>query len=239
MLRADIDRLRARIEVNVGSATTAHQIFVQAARAVADRDPARALEMAAAAALLYGYGADSGAAFDPATVSVDLADADTPRTRCLKQLLSAMTSAAQGDWESAVQTLQQALVTGQDVVDLDVLGNLGNAALNLGDDQAQRRSYSRMLSSAREDGAGMSVIYALQRLAFGQLLAGRWTDLRASADEILALSRSVGQSGMTAAPLAWLALLAALQGRADYDACPRGSERGRAATAGHLGRPRA
>ncbi len=64
----------------------------------------------------------------------------------------------------------------------------------------------------------MSVIYALQRLAFGQLLAGRWTDLRASADEILALSRSVGQSGMTAAPLAWLALLAALQGRADYDA---------------------
>ena len=59
--------------------------------------------------------------------------------------------------------------------------------------------------------------YALQRLAFSQLLAGQWTDLRASADEALALSRSIGQSAMTAAPMAWLALLAALQGRADYE----------------------
>jgi hypothetical protein len=33
LLRADIDRLRARIEVNVGSASDAHRIFVQAVRA--------------------------------------------------------------------------------------------------------------------------------------------------------------------------------------------------------------
>jgi len=39
LLRADIDRLRGRIEVNVGSAATAHRIFLQAARAVAPEDP--------------------------------------------------------------------------------------------------------------------------------------------------------------------------------------------------------
>ena len=42
VLRADIDRLRGRIEVNVGSGVDAHRIFVTAARAVAADDPARA-----------------------------------------------------------------------------------------------------------------------------------------------------------------------------------------------------
>ena len=51
LLRADIDRLRGRIEVNVGSATDAHRIFMQAAQAVAGQDPVRALEMAVAATL--------------------------------------------------------------------------------------------------------------------------------------------------------------------------------------------
>ena len=43
---ADIDRLRGRIEVNVGSAIDAHRIFAAAARAVLPADPARALELA-------------------------------------------------------------------------------------------------------------------------------------------------------------------------------------------------
>ena len=46
LLRADIDRLRGRIEVNVGSAVDAHRIFTQAAEQVAGHDPVRALEMA-------------------------------------------------------------------------------------------------------------------------------------------------------------------------------------------------
>jgi len=41
VLRADIDRLRARIEVNVGSATDAHRILTTAARSVVDLDPDR------------------------------------------------------------------------------------------------------------------------------------------------------------------------------------------------------
>ena len=68
--RADIDRLRARIEVNVGSAVDAHRIFTVAARTVADHDTGRALEMACAAALNRTYGADSGA-----TLGTDSADA--------------------------------------------------------------------------------------------------------------------------------------------------------------------
>ena len=53
-----------------------------------------------------------------------------------------------------------------------MLGNLGNAALQLGDDDAQQRFYSLALSRAREAGAVMAVVYALQRLCFGYLVAG-------------------------------------------------------------------
>jgi DNA-binding CsgD family transcriptional regulator len=217
LLRADIDRLRGRIEVNVGSAADAHGIFMQAARAVAGLDPARALEMAVAATLMSSYGADSGTSLSADLLPVAVEAGDTTRTRCLKQLHTAMTLAGGGEWGDAVAALRPAFAMGGEVEDLDLLGNLGNAALNLGDDEASRRFYARMLTDARVRGAGMLVMYALQRLAFPQLLAGQWTALRSSADEALTLARSVGQPALTAAPLAWLTLLAALQGAAGYE----------------------
>jgi hypothetical protein len=54
-------------------------------------------------------------------------------------------------------------------------------------------------------------------LCFGYYLAGDLVALRNSAEEALALGSSIGQPAMTAPPLAWLALLAALQDRDDYD----------------------
>ena len=52
VLLSDIARLQGRIEVNIGSANDAHRIFTEAAHAVHDIDPARALEMAVAAAIM-------------------------------------------------------------------------------------------------------------------------------------------------------------------------------------------
>jgi len=128
LLRADIDRLRARIEVNVGSASDAHRIFTLAARAVADLDPGRALEMATAATLTRTYGGDSGAtlADDVKARLLTATPSDTPRTRCLQLLLRALTASADGDWAQAVATLERALQAGRQVEDLDVLGNVGN-----------------------------------------------------------------------------------------------------------------
>jgi hypothetical protein len=57
----------------------------------------------------------------------------------------------------------------------------------------------------------------LQRLAFSHYVGGRGAELRTSSEEAIALGRSVGQGASKAAPQAWLALLAALQGRSDYD----------------------
>jgi DNA-binding CsgD family transcriptional regulator len=218
LLRADIDRLRGRIEVNVGSAVSAHRILVHAATAIADLDQARALEMAVAETLMHNYGVDSGASLEPGVVDVQVAADDPPRVRCLKPLFVAMTAAGDHDWAAAHTALNDALAAGTEVTDADLLGNLGNAALHLGDDDSARRFYSMMLSTAREQGAGMAVIYALQRLAFPELVAGRWAEVRADAEEALSLAHSLGQPTLAATPLAWLTLLGALQGRADYEA---------------------
>ena len=221
LLRADIDRLRGRIEINVGSATDAHRIFTQAAERVARRDPVRAVEMAVAAAVAQSHGVDSGARLTAGAIDVDSAPQDTARTRCLKELLVSTRHATAGDRGAALEELHRAVETALGAADsradLDLLGNLGNAALHLGDDDTHRHLYALMLSTARENGDGMAVLYALQRIAFGQYIRGHWAALRNSSEEAVALGVSVGQRALTAAPAAWLTLLAALQGRADYD----------------------
>ena len=217
ILRADIDRLRGRIEVNLGSATDAHRIFVDAARSVAADDPSRALEMAAAASVLRAYGADSGATADATDITTRLGLSGPPRMQALTQLLRSMTLAADGQWTPAIAALSQGMQTATDELDSDVLSNLGNAALHLGDDEAHARYFTAMLAQARQTGAGFLVMYGLHRLAFSQLLCGQWHAVRASAEEGLSLSHAVGERGLAAAPIAWLTLLAALQGRDDYD----------------------
>jgi DNA-binding CsgD family transcriptional regulator len=221
VLLADLDRLRARIAVNVGSADEAHRIFVRAVESVAPHDQERALEMAVAATVALSHGADGGARLAEAVVETSASTADTSRTRCLKQLLRCTRADLAGERATALNLLHDAVGTalGDDVTlqDLDLLGNLGNAALHLGDDEVSARCYGLMLSAARERGDAMAVLYALQRLSFVQYVAGRWVDLRASSEEAVALGSSLGQSASTAPPLAWLAILAALQGRSDFD----------------------
>ena len=217
VLLSDIARLRGHIEVNIGSAIDAHQIFIDAAHAVHDVDPLRALEIAVAAAIMRTYAADSGASLCSGDIVMEPAADDTPRTRCLKQMLLAMTLTTEQDWSGAVTALDSALASGQELEDIAVLGNLGNAALQLGDDDAQQRFYTLALSRARDRGAVTSVVYALQRLCFGHLVAGDLAAVRNNAEEALALGQSIGERAMTAPPMAWLTLLAALQDRDDYD----------------------
>ena len=221
VLLSDVARLRGHIEVNIGSATDAHQIFIDAAHAVHDVDPVRALEIAVAAAIMRTYAVDSGAVLQSGDIFAKPAAGDTPRTRCLKQMLLAMTLTTEEDWPGAVAALDSALASGEEVDDLAVLGNLGNAALQLGDDDAQHRFYTLALSRARDRGAVTAVVYALQRLCFGHLVAGDLAAVRTDAEEALALGQSIGQRAMTAPPMAWLTLLAALQDRDDYDSLLR------------------
>jgi DNA-binding CsgD family transcriptional regulator len=213
LLGADVDRLRGRIEVNVGSAIDAHRIFSVSARDVARLDPTRALELAVAAALLRSHGADSGTVFDVRELAVAATAGDTGHRRCLGHLLLSLTQAAVTDWPAALVSLHAALHEGTDIDTPDVLAHLGNMALHLGDDEAHRRCFTRMLTGARDAGAVMSVLYALPRLGFTEFTTGRWTDLRRDAEDGMSLSASAGKRPLGAVPLGLLALLAAVQGR--------------------------
>jgi DNA-binding CsgD family transcriptional regulator len=224
VLRADIDRLRGRIEVNVGSASVAHRIYVSAARTAAVPAPDRALDLAVAAAGLAAYGGDSGLVLDPALITDHGPDVDGRRGRSLHHVLRAMTAASEGTWAEAVDNLHDAAEDGLADAPPDVLAHIGQAALHLGDDRAAGLSFTTMLDGARETSAGTTVLYALPRLAFALFLSGEWSAARRCADEARALSSSVGQRALSATPLAWLALLDALRGaeidpglRADLD----------------------
>lgn len=215
ILRADIDRLRARIEVNIGSAATAHHIFTSAARAVAEHDAVRALEMRVAATLTQQFNVDVPEEIDAASAAGPLPT--DVRTRCLQQLLTAMTADVSENWREAIAPMTHAVNLTLEVDDPDVVANVGNGALHLGDDDGHRRCFTRMLAGSRDRGAVMGVLYALPRLAFADLLGGRWDRLRDAADEALGLAVATGQQSLTGAPLAWRAMLAALQGDDEYD----------------------
>lgn len=216
-LLGDVARLRGHLEVNLGSAAEAHRIFVEAAEAVYPSDADQALEIAVPAAVMRTFGADSGTRLAVMDALVTAGPADSVRTTCLRHLLSSMTSAAEGDWADAAEALDRALQVGEQVDDRDVLWNLANAALQLGDSEAQQRFYGYALARAREAGAATAVVYCLQRLCFGHYLAGDLLAVRNSSQEAITLCASIGQPAMTALPQAWLAVLSGLQDRDDVD----------------------
>lgn len=220
ILRADVDRLLGRIEVNIGSAAKAYRIFSSAARAVAADDPVRAVEIWVAATLTHEFDADTSAGPDTGPIpdhATDVHPGDVARTRCLKLLLAATIADNAGAWAPALRSLHAAVEASAEVEDADVLANLGNAALHLGDDRAHRSCFTRMLAGARDRSAGMLVVYALPRLAFADLLSGDWSRVRSAAEEASTLSADTGQPALAVAPLAWLTLLSALRGGADCD----------------------
>ena len=162
-------------------------------------DPARALEIAVAAAIMRTYGADSGTPLPAASLvaarrrrlaadAVPQAHADGHDPGGRGRLVRG--GRAPWTWRWA----------GEEVDDRDVLWNLGNAALQLGDDEAQQHFYGYALSRAREAGAVTAVVYCLQRLCFGHFLAGDHVAVRSSAEEAIALAESIGQPAMTALP---------------------------------------
>ncbi len=122
--------------------------------------------------------------------------------------------------------------------DLDVLGNLGNAALQLGDDGLSSASTPGAVAGSRgrcRHGGGLRAAAAVLRSTSSPATGLRFAAARRKRSRS---APSMGQRAMTAPPLAWLTLLAALQGRDDYDTLlrrPRGGRGG--APAGHPDRP--
>jgi DNA-binding CsgD family transcriptional regulator len=216
VLRADIDRLRARLEWNVGSAETGQSIVLRAAQDVAPFDKARALEMAMLGTTLATFATEPELAVDPASFLPALPDDAPTRLRCCRALITGQQHLLEGRMRAAAHTLRWAFNLHQPQPgDVDLLANMGLAAMHLGDDAVVHRNLTGLRDYGRESAAVSVVVFAQARLPMAHVPTGRWDAASASATEAVELARSAGLPSMTALPLAWQTLLAALRGSPD------------------------
>ncbi|MGS0684275.1 AAA family ATPase [Nakamurella sp. GG22] len=218
VVRADLDRLRGRIEFVAGSVPVGVGIWDQAARDVVATDPQRAREIGMIAAAGSTFLPEQDRTdLDPAELLASSVQDTSIRARCFTHLLTGFYHLNHDGLAAAADSLRQAVILGRDTSETDLLTNLGIATFHLGDDDGFRRLFSRLLTRARNDGAIGLVLFALPRLALADLSGGNWTGAAAHATEAVELARSSGQQGLTAMPLAQLALLAAWRGDQAYD----------------------
>ncbi|MDX6367286.1 MAG: hypothetical protein QOK30_2362 [Nocardioidaceae bacterium] len=212
ILTADVDMLRGRLEWSVGSSAVGHRIVIRAAREVAPFDPIRALEMAMVATTLATYGGSGesglGAPFVP-----PLQQGSSPRLLCLAALLAGQQHILGNEMAEAAVELRRAFeLVEQTADDANLLSNTALAAFHLGEVEVTTRDLSRLLLLAREAGDVSRTVFALSRLPMADIPTGHWEAASASTDEALLLAQATGQPALTALPLAWRALLAALRG---------------------------
>jgi DNA-binding CsgD family transcriptional regulator len=212
VLGADVDQLRAWIELSVGSATMARRLLVDAAKAIVEIDPHRAVELLAAAAEAAWIAGDDEATAELDRVAARLPQADTSRARFLTSLLNGFVGLLAGDVARPVHALLEAMDLAAELDLPDLVVHAGHVAFYLGDDDAAYRFNSRTVADARATGAISDLLFGLQRLTLAEIVTGRWTAAQVSAAEAERLSRETSQPGLRAVPLGWLTVLAALTG---------------------------
>ncbi|MET9405928.1 hypothetical protein ABZX90_09110 [Streptomyces sp. NPDC002935] len=97
----------------------------------------------------------------------------------------------------------------------EILLRAGSAALVVGDLPAACRANSRALAVARARGPHILIAQALERLAYGELRAGRHARARAHAEDGLRTALGAGQSNLAAHHHAILALVASVEGSSE------------------------
>ena len=211
ILGADVDQLRAWIELSVGSAVTARRLLINAAKEIAEIDPHRALEMLAAAAEAAWIAGDVEAGAELGQAATRLPPPDMPRAWFLTHLLNGFVGLLNGEVARPVHALHDAMDLAAEP-DADLVLRAGHVAFYLGDDDAAYRLNAQTVATARTTGAIGDLLFALPRLALAEILTGRWSAAEVSADEAARLSRETSQPGLSAVSFAWLVVLAALTG---------------------------
>jgi DNA-binding CsgD family transcriptional regulator len=215
LLRADMGRLRGWYEMSVGSVAAAQRILIQAALDAAPVDPARARRILAGAAEAAWLESDRDAGAELGRVAARLGPADRPHDRYFAELTAGFLGYLDGDLAVAVRLLTDAIGLAGRLEDPDLLSLAAHHAFYVGDDTAAYQLNVRVAASARAGGKAAELLFTLPRVAQAELLSGRWTAAAASAAEAVRLASGTGQRALSALPLAWLTLLAALRGDED------------------------
>jgi DNA-binding NarL/FixJ family response regulator len=213
VVAADLDGLRGRAEFHVGSIPSAVRVWTQAARDVVAADPARAREIAVMASAASTFAAPADRTdLDPAELSGAPGPGAPAEERRTSALLTGFHHLLGGRLSAAAAPLREAFDLATGAADPDLANAIGIASFHLADDDTFRRTFTSLLAHARERAAYGLVLFSLPRLALADYCAGRVGDAVAHASEARELATSSGQVGLSAMPLAELALYAAVQG---------------------------
>src|SRR5215813_6181720 len=212
-LRADLQQLRARIELWCGSPVQAHRLLVGAAAAIADADPEKAalllLQVGQAAWVAGDVAATAEAGQRLGTLAVPK---DTP-ARLAGRVLVGLAGLMTGDTPQAAPLLREVAASAQTAGTPLHLGFAGSAAMFAGDDAVAADLLGRAVAAARAAGAVGTLPWLLQLLAYFQAWTSSWPLAVASASEGLRLATETGQDNAAAYHHAVLAWVAAAQGR--------------------------
>lgn len=194
-----------------GPAADAREVLLLAAELLGPADGHRALAARLAAmeaAWAMGDAAACREALDPASGQPE------PDLR-VAAFRAGMSAVLHGRLDTGRHRLREA-VAGAGVAGTpdgpEALLRAGGAALVAGDLAAACRANSRALAVARARGPRILVAQALERLAYGELRAGRHARARAHAEDGLRTALGAGQRNLAAHHHAILALVASVEG---------------------------
>jgi DNA-binding NarL/FixJ family response regulator/predicted ATPase len=216
--RAEIDRWRGLIELNVGVPADACELLVRAAPDMAAADAVQALYMLSLACIGAGYAGERATGTAIAQRADQIRMDDAPLARFLANFVRGMCAYFAGDFDRAAWSFRDTLQLADqaDAADEASFRGLfllaGGAGLFLGDDRLADRLNRRVVTRARETGAISLLTQALPRLALTEVPAGRWSSAAAGLNEGLQLARQTCQHQVVAHMLATLALVAAVRG---------------------------
>ncbi|MEV6196475.1 LuxR C-terminal-related transcriptional regulator [Streptomyces sp. NPDC051920] len=195
-----------------GPVADAREVLLLAAELLAPADASRALAARLAAVEASWATGDAAACVE----ALDLGPTQPGSDPLLAAYRTGMSAVMNGRPDTGRQPLREVMAGAGPATGVhegpEALLRAGGAALVVGDLAAAARANSRALAVARARGPYILVAQALERLAYGELRAGRHARARAHAEDGLRTALDAGQDNLAAHHHAILALVASVEG---------------------------
>lgn len=203
-----------------GSPLTAHQIWIDAAAAIADRVPNNASYMLFHAVEAAWIAADFEAVRRSAELAEEWGLAHADRVRAMARVVAGMNNHPDGSMFDAVTAIRQLMNISRAVDESSPQSAVRIVwwLLILGDHVAARDMVERLIKQCRETGAMGVLPRALGLLSKAQLYAGEHRDAVATASEALRIAGDIGKNLiLIGVPVSVMAQIAAIEG--DRERC--------------------
>jgi DNA-binding CsgD family transcriptional regulator len=210
--RADLDHLRAQIELQRGSPARAHEILMAAAAGIVSVDPDRAGAMLAQAGEAANYAGDLPGEIE-AGRQAERVRAEFGLQQLEVTMMAGVARLLEGDATEGASLLAEAISQAERSRNPRRFSWAGSSAFYLGDITAATTYWNHFVDEARAQGAIALLAAALALRAYGETVEGRFASAAVSASEGLRLASETGQQNVAAFHRSILALGAARAGR--------------------------